>query len=148
LYKEDVYAYKQGIKLITTPPPVLNSSFEKILGEYKDVFENDLYVAATRRYSGDDNKYLHQLAQLSKRLEIKMVATNDVHYHHPQRRQLQDVLTCIREKCTIQTAGFRLYPNAERHLKPVDEMLRLFRHYPRSDSTHAGNYRSLSIFIV
>ena len=132
LYKEDVYAYRQGIKFITTPPPVLNSSFEKILGEYKDVFENNLYLAATRRYSGDDNKYLYQLAQLSKRLEIKMVATNDVHYHNPQRRQLQDILTCIREKCTIQTAGFMLHPNAERHLKPVDEMLRLFRHYPEA----------------
>jgi error-prone DNA polymerase len=43
---------------------------------------------------------------------------------------LQDILTCIREKCTIQTAGFRLYENAERHLKTIDEMLRLFRQYP------------------
>jgi error-prone DNA polymerase len=138
LYKEDVYAYKQGMKFITVPPSVLNSSFdfdisfEKILQEYKSVLSNDLYVAAARRYSGDDNKSLYQLAQLSKRLEIKMVATNDVHYHNPQRRQLQDVLTCIREKCTIQNAGFRLHPNAERHLKPIDEMLRLFRHYPEA----------------
>jgi error-prone DNA polymerase len=80
LYKEDVYAYKQGMKFITVPPSVLNSSFdfdisfEKILHEYKSVLGNDLYVAAARRYSGDDNKYLYQVAQLSKRLEIKMVA--------------------------------------------------------------------------
>ena len=138
LYKEDVYAYKQGMKFITVPPSVLNSSFdfdisfEKILHEYKSVLGNDLYVAAARRYSGDDNKYLYQVAQLSKRLEIKMVATNDVYYHNPQRRQLQDVLTCIREKCTIQNAGFRLHPNAERYLKPIDEMHRLFRHYPEA----------------
>jgi error-prone DNA polymerase len=138
LYKEDVYAYRHGIKFITVPSSSLNSSFEfdisfkKILQEYKDVFGGDLYVAAARRYSGDDNKYLYQLAQLSKRLEIKMVATNDVHYHNPQRRQLQDVLTCIREKCTIHTAGFRLHPNAERHLKPINEVLRLFRHYPEA----------------
>ena len=59
-----------------------------------------------------------------------MVATNDVHYHHPVRRELQDVLTCIREKCTIHTAGFKLHPNAERHLKPIAEMQRLFRQYP------------------
>ena len=59
-----------------------------------------------------------------------MAATNDVHYHHPARRELQDVLTCVREKCTIQTAGFRLHPNAERHLKTIDEMQRLFRRYP------------------
>src|SRR5690606_13742469 len=61
-----------------------------------------------------------------------MVATNDVHYHHPMRRELQDVVTCIREKCTIYNAGYRLYPNAERYLKTQEEMLRLFRHYPES----------------
>src|SRR6187399_50662 len=138
LYKEDVYAYRQGIKFIVVPPSGLNNTFEfdvpfeKILQEYKSVFGNDIYVAASRRYSGDDNKYLYQLAQLSKRLEMKMVATNEVHYHNLQRRQLQDVLTCIREKCTIQNAGFHLHPNAERHLKPIDEMLRLFRHYPEA----------------
>src|SRR5690606_37335788 len=47
-----------------------------------------------------------------------------------------DVLTCIREKCTIQTVGFRLYANAERHLKPIEEMHRLFRQYPQA-ITHA-----------
>jgi error-prone DNA polymerase len=60
------------------------------------------------------------------------VATNDVHYHQAERRQLQDVLTCIREKCTIYTAGFRLLPNAERYLKPAAEMERLFLHYPEA----------------
>ena len=59
-----------------------------------------------------------------------MLATNDVHYHMPKRRQLQDILTCIREKCTIYNAGYRLHPNAERYLKPSSEMLRLFRQYP------------------
>ena len=61
---------------------------------------------------------------------VPMVATNDVHYHDPMRSELQDVVTCVREKCTIQKAGFRLYGNAERYLKPIDEMLRLFRQYP------------------
>ena len=60
-----------------------------------------------------------------QQLDIPMVATNDVHYHEPARRQLQDIVTCIREKCTIYNAGFRLHPNAERYLKPIDEMLRL-----------------------
>jgi error-prone DNA polymerase len=61
---------------------------------------------------------------------MPMVATNDVHYHHPDRRELQDVVTCVREKCTIYNAGYKLNPNAERYLKPNDEMLRLFRKYP------------------
>ena len=63
-------------------------------------------------------------------MQIPLVATNDVHYHEPGRRQLQDIVTCIREKCTIYTAGFRLHPNAERYLKPSEEMTRLFRQYP------------------
>ena len=59
-----------------------------------------------------------------------MVASNDVLYHGPERRPLQDVLTCIREGCTIAEAGFRLEANAERHLKSADEMARLFADYP------------------
>ena len=58
---------------------------------------------------------------------LPLVATNDVLYHAPERRPLQDVLTCIREHCTIREAGFRLAANAERHLKPPAEMARLFR---------------------
>ena len=63
---------------------------------------------------------------------MPLVATNDIHYHHPDRRELQDVLTCIREKCTIREAGFRLHPNAERYMKPEAEMRRLFRQYPNA----------------
>jgi error-prone DNA polymerase len=55
------------------------------------------------------------------------VATNDVLYHTPERRPLQDVLTCIREHCTLETAGYRLEANAERHLKSPAEMARLFQ---------------------
>jgi error-prone DNA polymerase len=60
------------------------------------------------------------------------VATNDVYYHDPSRRELQDVLTCLREKCTIFNAGYKLHQNAERHLKAKAEMERLFRNYPEA----------------
>ena len=136
LYKTDVYRHAEGSKFIVVSPSALNSEFEfepyfeKTLKEYKSVFESNLYIAASRRYQGDDSKYLHRLSQLSKQLQIPLVATNDVHYHESGRRQLQDILTCIREKCTIHNAGFRLHPNAERYLKTKEEMLRLFRQYP------------------
>ncbi len=61
---------------------------------------------------------------------MPLLATNEVLYHHPARRPLQDVLTCIREKTTIEAIGRRLEANAERHLKPADEMARLFRDFP------------------
>ena len=79
---------------------------------------------------GDDHKMLYQLQQIANTLQTPMVATNNVFYHNTERRQLQDLLTCIKEKCTIQTAGFKLYPNAERYLKTEAEMIRLFRQYP------------------
>jgi len=136
LYKADVYGHAKGMKFIVVPPAGLNANFDfeplfrDVLKEYREAFGNELYLAATRSYQGDDSKKLFRLSQLSKRLSIPMVATNDVHYHEPVRRELQDVLTCVREKCTIHTAGFLLHQNAEKHLKTIDEMERLFRQYP------------------
>ncbi len=138
LYKADLYTMLKDIRLIAVPPDSLNRdfdfdpSFEKILKEYREVFGGSLYLAATHRYLGDDAKRLYRLSQISKRLNIPLVATNDVYYHEAARRQLQDVLTCIREKCTIHNAGYRLHQNAERHLKNKEEMQRLFRHYPEA----------------
>ena len=138
LYKKDVYQYAANIKMIVLPPDKLNESFDLepsfviSLKEYRKAFGADCYLAATRQYRGDDSKYIFRLAQLSAQLDIPMVATNEVHYHEPGRRQLQDIVTCIREKCTIHNAGYRLHPNAERFLKPADEMMRLFRQYPQA----------------
>src|SRR5262249_12186411 len=61
-------------------------------------------------------------------------ATSDVPCHAPDRRPLQDVVTCIREKVTIATAGYLLNPNAERHLKAPKEMIRLFERWPHAIS--------------
>ncbi|RZM26312.1 MAG: DNA polymerase III subunit alpha [Pedobacter sp.] len=132
LYKADVYAHKKGIKFIVIPPSVLNNRFDfdddfkADLQQYQKVFAKELYISASRTYGGNDNKRFHRLANLG----IPMVATNDVHYHIAQRRELQDVQTCVREKCTISNAGFHLHANAERHLKSKEELLRLFNQYP------------------
>lgn len=136
LYKKDVYEYKRNLKFIVIPPASLNeqfdfdSSFENDLREYAGNFGSNLYIAASRRYDGHDSKFLFRLAALSAACNVSMVATNDVHYHEPARRELQDIMTCVREKCTIYNAGFRLHANAERYLKPQQEMFRLFRQYP------------------
>ena len=134
LYKADVYAHKQDIKFIIVPPAALNERFDydddfkQHVAQYRKAFGRDVYMAATRSYSGDDAKQLCRLAQLN----VPMVAVGDIHYHEPARRELQDVLTCIREKCTIHNAGFRLHANAERFIKPIDEVHRLFRDYPEA----------------
>ena len=78
------------------------------------------------------------LTNLAQHYNIPLIATNDVHYHNPERRELQDILTCIREKCTIYNAGFRLHENAESYLKSDDEMQRLFRQYPDAIQQNTG----------
>ncbi len=136
LYKADVFEHAAGMKFIALPPAMLNERFEfdisfnKAMKEYKEALGRDLYISATRSYQGDDFKKLYRLSQFSSKYNIPLVATGDVHYHIPERRQLQDIVTCIREKCTIYTAGYRLHENAERYLKPREEMIRLFRQYP------------------
>lgn len=138
LYRADVSKYAAGIKFIVIPPPSLNTDFDfepafiKVLEEYKEALGSSLYLATNFGYNGDDHKKLFRLSQLEARLEIPLVATNNVYYHAAERRELQDVLTCIREKCTIHSAGFKLHPNAERYLKPIEEMHRLFRQYPEA----------------
>lgn len=136
LYKADVYGYAQGIKFIVVPPDNLNADFDfntdfkASLLEYKQALGSALYIAAIRSYQSDDIKRLFRIDQLATQLNIPMVATNDIHYHDRDRRELQDIVTCTREKCTIYNAGFLLFQNAERYMKPVNEMIRLFRQYP------------------
>lgn len=136
LYQKDVFEHQQGIIFIAIAPDVLDKGFDfqatfpQDLQTYQKAFGTSLYLAANRNYQGQDQKRLFRLNELSKNLGIPLVATNDVYYHDLNRRELQDILTCVREKCTIQTAGFRLHRNAERHLKPIEEMQRLFRQYP------------------
>jgi error-prone DNA polymerase len=138
LYKKDVFRYAEGIKFIAIAPLSLDGSFDfdgafkSALREYGEHLGAALCLGVSRSYQANDNKRMHRLWQLSQSLGIPLATTNDVHYHTPGRRQLQDVLACIREKCTIHTAGFRLYQNAERYLKPADEMQRLFRQYPQA----------------
>ena len=88
------------------------------------------FLAGVHYHRGDEPRRLGLLAELGERHGAPLVAVNDVHYHAPERRPLLDVVTCIREKCTIAEAGFRLAVNAERHLKAPDEMARLFKNFP------------------
>jgi len=133
LCKADVYEHAEGVKFVLLPPGTLNDHFSfsndfiAAVAEYSKKLPGQLFIAAARQYQGDDAKYLHRLEDISERFNVPLIATNDVHYHIPERRQLQDVLTCIREKTTIHAAGFLLHPNAERFLKSPEEMHRLFR---------------------
>ncbi len=88
------------------------------------------FLAGVHLHRGDEPRRLGLLAELGERLHAPLVAVSDAAYHAPERRTLADVLTCVREKCTIAEAGFRLAVNAERHLKAPAEMARLFARFP------------------
>jgi error-prone DNA polymerase len=129
LHWEDFLQHAEGQLVLVVPPDRLDQMFEgelrRIRGELADV-----WLAAARRYGARDLHRLAHLDALAQASDIPIVATNDVLYHGPERRPLQDVLTCIRETCTIREAGLRLQANAERHLKPAQEMARLFARFP------------------
>jgi error-prone DNA polymerase len=120
-------ALGEGMIALVPAPAVIDAAFEARLAAWRAAWPDALHLAAAPLHRGDDRARLARLAELARRCGAPMAATNAVLYHHPERRRLQDVLTCIREKTTIDAAGFRLQANAERFLKPPAEMARLFR---------------------
>ena len=129
----DVAKHQQGIAFIAWPSDDLDD-FEGELPRLREALTSLRHVAASWLYRGDDNARIERLDRLARRHGCAILATNDVHYHAPDRRPLQDVVTCIREKVTLTTAGYLLNPNAERHLKPPEEMERLFARWPHAIS--------------
>jgi error-prone DNA polymerase len=125
----DVAEHQQGIAFIAWPNDDIDG-FEADLRRLCDVLTSLRHVASSWLYRGDDNARIERLDRLARANGCTMIATNDVHYHAPERRPLQDVITCIREKTTIAKAGYLLSSNAERHLKSPAEMARLFARWP------------------
>jgi len=126
----DFLDHAKGQLCLAIPPERLDEDFDHDLAHLAGELKGDLWLAASRRYGARDLPRLSKLAALAQRCGAPMVATNDVLYHGPERRPLQDVLTCIRENCTVHEAGLRLQANAERHLKSGEEMARLFARFP------------------
>jgi len=122
----DVVAHGEGQIVVVLPSETADMAADFAARVAAD-FRGRAYRATHHLYRGDDAQRLVRLAALGEATGLPLVATNDVLYHRPERRPLQDVLTCIREGCTIAEAGYRLAANAERHLKPPQEMARLFR---------------------
>ena len=77
------------------------------------------------RGAGDRARLAHCL-ELARLCALPAVAAGDVHMHRRHRRRLQDLLTAIRHGCTLETAGARLFPNGERHLRPLRTLARLY----------------------
>ncbi|MBS0560577.1 MAG: error-prone DNA polymerase [Proteobacteria bacterium] len=125
----DVAAHGAGLLAVLLPDRPGEELAAK-LGRLREDFGDRAYLALTLRRRPNDAVRLHRLAEQARGARVATVATGDVLYHDPRRRILQDVLTCIREGCTIDDAGFRRERFADRHLRPPEEMARLFTRHP------------------
>lgn len=104
----------------------------QLLGMLKAAFPNRLWLGATMHRTGADARHLESRRVLAESLGLTLLATNDALYDRPESRPLHDIITCIRDGVTIESSGRRLLSNAERHLKPPEEMARLFRDAPQA----------------
>jgi error-prone DNA polymerase len=112
--QEDVAEFARGLRRLTRALPTLH------------------HIAVSYLYRGDDRARINSLDRLAQSHGLRILATNDVHYHVPERRPLQDVLTCILHKTTIAKAGFWVEANAERYLKSPAQMIDLFKDWPHA----------------
>ena len=127
----DVALYAEGLLAILIPDEADDACAVQ-LRKVKEIFGDRAYMALTLRRRPNDQLRLHELNTLAIRHKVRPVVTNDVLFHEPGRRQLQDVVTCIRHRTTIDQAGFLRERHADRFLKPPEEMHRLFGRYPEA----------------
>jgi DNA-directed DNA polymerase III PolC len=126
LHLDDLIAHSFGLELIAMGGDM------RVLSTLRAAVPGRVRLAASMLYRGRDKARLKRQAEIAREAQVLLIAVNDVHFHHPDRRPLADVLTCIREKTTIDRAGRKLAANAECFLKPPKEMARLFRDAPEA----------------
>lgn len=129
----DLLEFSEGQLLVLTLPHRFEAVLAlDVLAKLGASRAEGVWLAASLIYRGDDRRRLARLDDLAAKARVPLLATNEVLYHDPGRRPLQDVLTCIREKTTIEAVGRKLEANAERFLKTPREMARLFRDFPEA----------------
>ncbi len=127
----DLLAEAQGLLLIVRPERP-QTTLTPVLDRLSEAAPGALWLGANMPRRGDDRRRLAAFSALAQTARVPLLATNDVLYADPSARDLQDVLTCIREGVSMAEAGRRLEQNAERCLKTPAEMARLFADAPQA----------------
>ena len=128
---QDLVVAGEGLLLILLPDAP-DDRLADALRRMRQDFPDRCHLSLSLRRRPGDAVRLRQLAELAQEARVPCVVTGDVLYHVPRRRILQDVVTCIREGCTIDDAGFRRERFADRHIKSEPEIRRLFERYPEA----------------
>tara|TARA_R110000751_G_scaffold307730_1_gene430835 strand:- start:180 stop:3560 length:3381 start_codon:yes stop_codon:yes gene_type:complete len=126
---QDLEAGCRGMILIALPPADLSRARAPVQRLARR-FPGAVFLGVAPRYDGSDQGWFDACAAMAQRCAAPMVAVGDVLMHHGKRRQLADVLTCLREGITIDQIGTKALPNAERRLKGASDMARLYHRYP------------------
>ncbi|RUX20526.1 error-prone DNA polymerase, partial [Mesorhizobium sp. M7A.F.Ca.US.011.01.1.1] len=127
----DLAAYAEGLIAILVPDHA-DDTCALQLRRLREAFGDRAHLALTLHRRPNDQVRLHELSNLATQMRVPTVVTNDVLFHEPGRRILQDVVTAIRQNMTIDELGFRRERHADRYLKPPEEMARLFSRYPEA----------------
>ncbi|MEM9838966.1 MAG: error-prone DNA polymerase [Pseudomonadota bacterium] len=127
LFPADLEEYGEGSILIIDSTSTLDLD---AIVSLKKQFTDDLFIALAPLYDGEDQRRFAATKTLAAELSIPLLATGNVLMHRAHRRALADILSCIREKTTIDKLGLKALPNAERRLKTPFEMRRLYADYP------------------
>ncbi|MGZ2432618.1 error-prone DNA polymerase [Rhizobium redzepovicii] len=128
LHLDDVALYAEGMLGILVPD-LPDETCAVQLRKMSEIFGDRAYLSLCLRRRPNDQMRLHELSNMATKFRVRTVVTNDVLFHEPGRRQLQDIVTCIRNKTTIDEVGFERERHADRYLKPPEEMERLFPRY-------------------
>ncbi|PZQ10379.1 MAG: error-prone DNA polymerase [Ancylobacter novellus] len=128
---DDLLADVADLLLIVMPERSIDG-LAAILSRIGEAAPGAIWLGVALHRRGDDLRRLALLKAISGATGVPLLALNDALYDEPGARDLQDVLACIREGKTIETAGRLLEANAERHLKSPAEMARLFRDAPEA----------------
>ena len=105
----------------------------ELLGSYREWYGADsVYVELQRNFLRDDGERNRELVSLAREVGAPLVATNDVHYHAPERHRLQHALVAAKHNTTLDQALPHIQPNHHLHLKSEAEMTRLFADLPEA----------------
>ncbi|OWQ98329.1 error-prone DNA polymerase [Sphingopyxis witflariensis] len=125
----DVVAWADGLVAVLLPDAA-DERTRIDLGELRETFGRDAYLALSLRRRPGDFARLRALDALGRSVGVRCVAMGDILYHAPERRPLQDVLTAIREKTTVDALGFKRERFMDRALKSPAEMERRYALFP------------------
>ena len=126
-YKLEQLAFEDGLPgcvALWVPDDALSLDVEDHW--IRETFRDRLWIAVELLADGRQHEQLKKLVEESRRLKLPLVACGDVHMHCRSRRILQDTLTAIREGVTVDSAGFALYPNGERHLRSLEVLQHVY----------------------